>query len=133
MTYGETAEMLARKLETTKLVSLHIGGVAGEMMNMITSVVEGAPPINALVTNTSRIPGDGFAWYCDNLWRAQREHRWEFLSKDQKLDIVRGVREAAKKYEGWELVFQEAFGDRPGKLNQKKSPSRMANLPKRHF
>jgi len=133
VTYGETAEMLARKLETTKIFSLHIGGVAGEMMNKITSVAEGAPPINALVTSTSGIPGDGFAWYYDNLWRAKREQRWEFLSKDQKLDVVRGVREAVKNYDGWELVFQEAFGDRPGKLDQKKFTEQDGKPPETAF
>lgn len=120
VTYGETAEMLERTLETTKIFSLHIGGVAGMMMNKIISVSEDAPPINALVTSTSGIPGNGFAWYHDNLWRAKRGQRWEHLDKEQKLEVVRGVREAVKEYEGWNRIFQEAFGDRPGLLEQKR-------------
>ena len=61
VTYGETAEMLERELETSRIFSLHIGGVAGEMMNSVMSVAKNAPPINALVTSTSGIPGTGFA------------------------------------------------------------------------
>ena len=133
VTYGETAEMLARKLETTKIFSLHIGGVAGEMMNKIMSVAEGAPPINALVTSTSGIPGDGFAWYYDNLWRAKRGQKWEFLGRDQKLEVVRDVREAVKNYDGWELVFRDAFGDRPGKLEQKKFTEQDGKPPETAF
>ena len=119
VTYGETAEMLERELETSRIFSLHIGGVAGEMMNSVMSVAKNAPPINALVTSTSGIPGTGFAWYHDNLWRAKRGSKWEGLSKDQKLEVVKGVREAVKDYRGWNRVFQQAFGGRPGKLEQK--------------
>ena len=119
VTYGEAAEMLERELETSRIFSLHIGGVAGEMMNSVMSVAKNAPPINALVTSTSGIPGTGFAWYHDNLWRAKRGSKWEGLSKDQKLEVVKGVREAVKDYRGWNRVFQQAFGGRPGKLEQK--------------
>lgn len=119
VTYGESAEMLERELETSKIFSLHIGGVAGKMMNIIMSVAKDAPPINALVTSTSGIPGNGFAWYHDNLWRAKRGNKWEGLSKDQKLEIVKGVREAVKDYKGWDRVFQQAFGGRPERLERK--------------
>ncbi len=79
VTYGETAEMLERELGTTKIFPMHIGGVAGTMMDKIRSVAEDAPPINALVTSTSGIPGDGFAGYHDDLWRAKQGRRWEHL------------------------------------------------------
>ncbi|MBY6066219.1 hypothetical protein KUW17_05660 [Leisingera aquaemixtae] len=120
VTYGEAAEMLERELGTTKIFSLHIGGVAGKMMNEIMSVAKNAPPINAIVTNTLGIPGKGFAGYYDNLWREKRGQRWEQLDKGQKLDVVRNVREAVKQYEGWNRIFQEAFGDRPSKLERKR-------------
>lgn len=119
VTYGETAEMLERELKTSKIFSLHIGGVAGKMMNNIMSIAKDAPPINALVTSTSGIPGTGFAWYHDNLWRAKRGSKWEGLSKDQKLEVVKGVREAVRDYKGWDWVFHQAFGGRPGKLERK--------------
>ena len=119
VTYGETAEMLERELGTSKIFSLHIGGVAGKMMNNIMSIAKDAPPINALVTSTSGIPGTGFAWYHDNLWRAKRGSKWEGLSKVQKLEVVKGVREAVRDYNGWDRVFHQAFGRRPGKLEQK--------------
>jgi len=133
VTYGETAEMLERELETTKIFSLHIGGVAGEMMNQISSVAEDAPPINALVTSTSGIPGDGFAWYYDNLWREKRGKKWEALNNDQKSEVVRDVREAVKDYDGWEQVFQEAFGARPGPLERKKFTEEDGKPPETTF
>lgn len=133
VTYGETAEMLERELETSRIFSLHIGGVAGEMMNKIMSVAKDAPPINALVTSTSGIPGVGFAWYHDNLWRAKRSRKWEGLDKDQKLEVVKGVREAAKDYKGWGQVFREAFGDRPGKLERKRFTEQDGKPPETVF
>jgi hypothetical protein len=63
VTYGEAAEILERELQTSKIFSLHIGGVAGRMMDEIISVADDAPPINALVTRASGIPGKGFAGY----------------------------------------------------------------------
>ncbi|OJY26216.1 MAG: hypothetical protein BGP11_13145 [Rhodobacterales bacterium 65-51] len=133
VTYGETAEMLERELETSKIFSLHIGGVAGKMMNNILSIAKDAPPINALVTSTSGIPGTGFAWYHDNLWRAKRGTKWEGLSKDQKLEVVKGVREAVRNYKGWDQVFHQAFGGRPGKLERKIFTERDGKPPESLF
>lgn len=133
VTYGETAEMLERELETSKIFSLHIGGVAGNMMNEIMSVAKDAPPINALVTSTSGIPGTGFAWYHDNLWRAKRGKKWEGLDKGQKLEVVKGVREAVRHYKGWDRVFQQAFGDRPSQLGQKRFTEQDGKPPETAF
>lgn len=82
---------MKRELGTSNIFSLHIVGVAGKINN-IMSIVKDAPPINALVTSTSGIPGTGFVWYHDNLWRAKRGSKWEGLSKVQKLEVVKGVR-----------------------------------------
>lgn len=119
VTYGETAEMLERELKTSKIFSLHIGGVAGKMMTEISSIAEGAPPINALVTSSSGIPGNGFSWYYDNLWRKKRAKKWEGLDRGQKLEAVRDIREAVKNFKDWDWVFQEAFDERPRRLEQK--------------
>lgn len=119
VTYGETAEMLERELKTSKIFSLHIGGVAGKMMDEIISVAKGAPPINTLVTSSSGIPGTGFGRYYDNLWRAKRGRKWEDLDRDQKLEVVRDIREAVRNYKGWDRVFQKAFGEQPSRLEQK--------------
>lgn len=119
VTYGETAEMLERELKTSTIFSLHIGSVAGKMMDEIKSIGKDAPPINALVTSSSGIPGTGFAWYFDNLWRDKRRRKWESLDRAQKLEVVKDVREAVRNYKNWDQVFQTAFGDRPNKLDQK--------------
>lgn len=119
VTYGETAEMLERELKTSKIFSLHIGGVAGKMMDEIMSIAKGAPPINALVTNSSGIPGTGFGWYHDKLWREKRGRKWEGLDRDQKIEVVRDIREAVRNYKDWDRVFQKAFGERPRRLEQK--------------
>lgn len=119
VTYGETAAMLERELKTSKIFSLHTGGVAGKMMDEILSVAKGAPLINALLTSSSGIPGTGFGWYYDNHWRKKRAKKWGVLDRDQKLRIVREIREAVKKYKDWDSVFREAFGKRPTRLEQK--------------
>lgn len=133
VTYGETAEMLERELGTSKIFSLHIGGVAGNMMNKIMSVAKNAPPINALVTSASGIPGTGFAWYHDNLWRAKRGIKWVGLDNDQRLEVVKGVREAVRDYDGWDWVFEQAFGDRPRILDQKSFTERDGKPPEAAF
>lgn len=133
VTYGETAEMLKRELQTSRIFSLHIGGVAGMMMNKIMSVANDAPPINALVTSTSGIPGVGFAGYHDNIWRVKGGRKWEGLDKGQKLEVVKGVREAVRGYKGWDRVFQEAFGDRPRNLERKRSTELDGKPPETAF
>ncbi|ATG38556.1 hypothetical protein [Phaeobacter piscinae] len=133
VTYGETAEMLERELKTSKIFSLHIGGVAGKMMNEIMSVAKDAPPINALVTRSSGIPGTGFAWYHDHLWRSKRGSKWEGLDQDQKLQVVRDIREAVRNYKDWDRVFQKAFGGRPVNLEQKKFREQDGKPPETMF
>lgn len=129
VTYGEAAAMLERELKTSKIFSLHIGGVAGTMMNEILSIAEGAPPINALVTSSSGIPGTGFSWYYDNLWRKKRAKKWEGLDRDKKLEVVGEIREAIKHYKDWDWVFREAFGKRPSRVEQKTFTERDGKPP----
>lgn len=129
VTYGETAAMLERELKTSTIFSLHIGGVAGNMMDEIKSIAKDAPPINALVTSSSGIPGTGFAWYFDNLWRDKRGRKWESLDRAQKLEVVKDIREAVRAYKHWDQVFQRAFGKRPNKLEQKTFTERDGKPP----
>ncbi|MEM8821970.1 MAG: hypothetical protein AAGF30_00015 [Pseudomonadota bacterium] len=133
VTYGETAEMLERELGTTKIFSVHIGTVAATMMDKISLIERDAPLINALVTNKSGIPGDGFAEYYDNFWRAKRGRKWEDLDEDNKLEVVRDIREAAKEYAGWDRVFQLAFGGRPERPEQKNFTERDGKPPETEF
>ncbi|WP_432254749.1 hypothetical protein [Limimaricola sp. AA108-03] len=133
VTYGEAAEMLERELKTSKIFSLHVGGVAGKMMNEISSIAESAPPINALVTSSSGIPGTGFNWYYDNLWRKKRTKKWEDLDRSQKLEVVRDIREAVRNFKDWDWVFQEAFGERPRGVDQKIFTEQDGKPPKTVF
>lgn len=133
VTYGETASMLERELKISKIFSLHIGGVAGNMMNEIRKFAENAPPINALVTSRFGIPGVGFAWYHDNLWRARRGRTWKNLDKDQKLAVVKNVRDAVRAYNGWDRVFRKAFGDRPENLGQRQFTEQDGKPPETSF
>ncbi|QUS37115.1 hypothetical protein [Falsirhodobacter algicola] len=120
VSYGEAAKILERELKTPMIFSLHIGSVAGTMMTEILSVAKDAPPINALITGTTGIPGSGFAWYHDNLWRAKRGKTWERLDNDQKLAVVKDIREAVRGHDNWDRVFEQAFGARPILFNQKR-------------
>lgn len=133
VTYGEAAEILERELQTSKIFSLHIGGVAGKMMDEIMTVAEDAPPINALVTSASGIPGIGFAGYHDRLWRMNGGRKWESLEKVEKLEVVKGVREAVWDYKGWDRVFKEALGDRPRNLERKRSTEQDGKPPETAF
>ena len=131
VTYGEAAEMLELRLKTTKIFPLHVGGVAGTMMNEILTVAEDAPPINALVTKASGIPGIGFSGYHDRLWKKKHGRTWDYLDKAQRLEVVRGVREAVKAYKDWDRIFREAFGDRPVSVEEKKYTERDGKPPVR--
>lgn len=124
VTYGEAADMLERTLGTTKIFSIHIGGVAGNMMDRINSVADDAPLINALVTKKSAIPGDGFSWYHDNLWRNKRHRMWETLDNSQKLEVVKAIRENVRGFREWDRIFQEAFGGRPETRERQKFTER---------
>lgn len=119
VTYGEVAKMLARELDIPNVFSTHPGGVAGSMMDRILEVDENAPPINALVTRASGIPGEGFAGYYDDLWRKSGGRRWLELPPKRMIEVVKEVREAVRDYDGWDDLFEEAFGDRPGPLDSK--------------
>ncbi len=133
VTYGEAAATLEDILGTTTIFSLHIGGVAGAMMDKVLSIAKEAPPINALVTSASGIPGIGFAGYHDQHWRENTGKKWEQLGKNHRLEVVRGVREAAKKYENWDHIFEEAFGKHPGSLEMKRFTEQDGKLPKTGF
>lgn len=129
VTYGKVAELLERKLGIPKIFPLHIGSVAGNMMDEILSVADDAPPINGLVANDSGIPGKGFAFHYDKLWRKRGGKQWPDLTQERKAKVVQEVREAVRRYDKWDEVFRQAFGDRPENLDEKKYTERDGKPP----
>lgn len=128
VTYGQAAEMLETKLSTTKIFPLHIGGVAGELMTRIRAKDKGAPPINALVTNAAGIPGEGFGSFHDTMWRSRRGAKWASLSKLEKLDVVKAIRDAVLEYPNWQLVIESVLGELPA-INKTKKYSEQDGKP----
>jgi hypothetical protein len=59
--------------------------------------------------------------------------KWELLEEDEKLEVVKDIREAVRDYEGWERIFQEAFDDRPRNLERKRSTEQDGKPPETSF
>ena len=59
MTYGEIAAALEICLNIRKIFSIHVGHVAGHLMNDILEIYPDAPLLNALVVDGSGVPGKG--------------------------------------------------------------------------
>jgi hypothetical protein len=87
--------------------------VAGAIMNQIESVAEHAPPINALITRPSGIPGRGFGGFYDRLCRAEGGRRWEKLARARRLEVVEEIRVAVRKFDKWDAIYRTLYGTDP--------------------
>lgn len=121
VTYGSIAQYLEKRLHIPKIFSTHIGAVAGTMMDEIETIDTNAPPLNALITRPSGIPGKGFGGYYDRLWRENRSHYWSSLSTDRKLEVVRDIRAAVRVYPHWDSVYRKLYSTGPQRMPRSKS------------
>lgn len=120
VTYGQIASLLEARLSIPKIFPTHIGPVAGRFMHDIEEVDPSAPPINALVTRDSGIPGDGFGSFYDRLWRKRGEPGWASLGRKRKLEAVAEIRAAVRRFPGWENLFSSVYEFDPKSLSRPK-------------
>ena len=120
VTYGSIARLLERRLRIPRVFPTHIGAVAGTMMDAIETVGLGAPPINALITRPSGIPGAGFGGYFDRLWRANGERHWDKLGRRRKLEVLEEVRIAVRQFDNWDAIYRQLYGAGPERVVRRK-------------
>ena len=101
VTYGDIADEIHAKLRGKKIFPTHIGKVAGSMMDKILKLDSNAPLINALITRSDGLPGDGFSDYLA---------KWKTVSKSQKFKIVKRERKKVRSYPDWEKLEKKLFG-----------------------
>lgn len=108
LTYQIVANRLSEEMRTV-VSPLHIGHVAGALMDRIIEVDAEAPPINALVVNKiTKLPGHGATWYVE---RFLPNVKYKALSKAEKRAVLQPVHDAIYSFEDWDDVARAAFGD----------------------
>ena len=108
--YGDIKAEIQAKLGGKEIFSTRIGAVAGSMMNKILKLDPKAPLINALITRSDGLPGDGISGYLAERYRQPRLKKWKTVSKSQKLKIVERERKKVRLYTGWEKLEKKLFG-----------------------
>jgi hypothetical protein len=109
VTYGAIARLLERRFRIPHVFPTHVGSVAGALMDEIETARKDAPPINALITRPNGIPGSGFAYYFDRLWREQGGRHWSKLSRTSKLHVVEEIRAAVRRYAHWDEIYRKLY------------------------
>lgn len=119
VTYGDIRRELEYQLNIEKIFSIHIGEVAGSLMDQILEVDPGAPLINVLITGGTGIPGKGAGVYLAKRYRSPRLKNWDKISKQEKLKIVNRERNKVLRYKKWVSINDQLFGrDAIGKLRE---------------
>lgn len=113
VTYGSIARLLEARLRIPRVFATHIGSVAGTLMDEIETVDGDAPPINALITRPSGIPGKGFGGYYNRLWRPDGGRHWDKLSRGRKLEVVEEIRVAVRRFDDWDHIYRKLYGANP--------------------
>ncbi len=123
VTYAQISGHVERELgiEKGKIVRHH-GHAPGGMMDKILKVDKQAPLINALVTGSDGIPGDGIAGYINKKYRKAKSKKWDDLSDKKKVKIVKKIRQDVRSYSRWNEIYEKLFGE-----------SAFENYPKEDF
>lgn len=116
VTYGAIAQLLQRNLRIPMVFPTHVGAVAGALMDQIEGVDSSAPPINALITRPSGIPGHGFGGYYNRLWRPGGGRTWDKLARARKLEVVEEIRAAVRQYADWDDLYRKLYGAAPSRV-----------------
>jgi len=110
ITYGSIAAELEQQFEIPKIAPIHIGHVAGNMMNRLLDVAPDAPLINALVTRPGGLPGNGAGQYLADRYKKKKYSDWDSLPKREKIAVIDTERQKIFRYKKWRELFQKAFG-----------------------
>lgn len=110
VTYGAICRELEYQLNINKIFSVHIGSVAGALMDSILEIDPEAPLINALVTRPSGLPGKGVGPYFADKYNNNKYKKWNKLAKNEQTKKVSNEREKIFRYEKWDKINKKLFG-----------------------
>lgn len=111
VTYGVIRDELQYQLHVDRIFSTHIGHVAGTLMEKILEVDSSAPLINALITRSNGLPGNGVGWYFAKKYKNKKYEQWEKLPKFIKEKLVNIERNRIFKYSKWDEINNRLFGN----------------------
>ena len=112
VTYGAIKTELEYQLSIASVFTIHIGSVAGTLMNDILEVDTKAPLLNVLITRSNGIPSKGAAGYLADRYRDERLRAWDSIKRDEKLAIVERERRKIFSYPHWEELATKLYGSR---------------------
>jgi hypothetical protein len=116
VTYQNIRDELQYQLGIDTIFPLHIGHVAGSLMDQIfemgqiLKIARKAPLINALVTRSSGIPGNGIGNYFADRYKIESYRNWKKMPSGKKREIVNRERIKIMRYTDWEELNKELFG-----------------------
>lgn len=112
MTYGEIAAALEIRLNIRKIFSIHVGHVAGHLMNDILEIYPDAPLLNALVVDGSGVPGKGITYYQKKRFGRNYSNYKKLPIKKKRLIFERAAQEVFL-YDRWDEIYSELYDMRP--------------------
>jgi hypothetical protein len=110
ITYGAIKKELESQLGIETIFTIHIGHVAGTVMNELLRVDAKAPLINVMITQATGIPGDGAGGYLAERYGQPKLRKWKKIPREKKVEIVAAEREKIFSYKRWDSIGRKAFG-----------------------
>lgn len=130
ITYGAIRDELQLRLNIDSIFPIHIGHVAGTLMDRIIEEDQKAPLINALITHPNGMPGRGVGNYFAKRYKKPNLSDWDNISMDVRRQIVDGEREKVLLYKGWGKINKSLFGENALSILRKPSGSEVDGYSK---
>lgn len=113
-TYGEIARMLQRELAfgKSKIFPVHIGSVAGQLMDLILEKYGNAPLINLLIVAEGGLPSEGCYGYVERRRRLAKDSVAKMPRAERKA-LIEGLSREVFDYDKWHSVFRGVFHHAP--------------------
>lgn len=117
-TYGEIARMLQRQLSIkSKIFPVHIGNVAGDLMDLILRKAPDAPLINLLVVAEGNgLPSRGCYGYIERRRRLAKGSV-EKMPRPERKTLIEDLSREVFDYDKWDSVFRGVFDHAPAAPN----------------
>lgn len=110
VTYGAIRDELEYQLGIDNIFSVHIGHVAGSLMDHVLEIDPKAPLINVLITHPDGIPGKGVGNYFADRYGIEAYRSWDRLAKNKKRELIEKEREKIFRYKKWRKINKDLFG-----------------------
>jgi len=110
VTYGAIKAELEQQLDIDSIFTIHIGAVAGALMNDIMEQDPKAPLINVIIARPDGIPGRGASGYLANRYKDASLRDWENVSRKKKLEVVERERNKIFEYPHWQKIATALYG-----------------------